>query len=320
MVKQSLRRVTMGKKNERIMSRKEFMSRSTAGLVGIGIAGCSPSALLKKPSQSGTVQYRILGRTGLKVTVVGLGATRTDVPSVVKKVVDMGVNFIDTGRMYASGRNEEMIGKVIKDVRKNIVIQSKFARKHINNREAIEKSIDDSLKALQTDYIDIMLLHGPSEETREEQLNSPAVLETLAKAKKSGKIRFCGFSCHGYQAETLRAAVKSGFYDVALIAYNHAGHYWHQGHIAENPFDTTGRYYEWDQPAMEKEIEKGVAIGMGFIAMKTCSAGPLKEEGQSEATYTAALRRILMNKNISTLVPGMGNFREVEENVKAMWG
>jgi len=53
--------------------------------------------------------------------------------------------------------------------------------------------------------------------------------------------------------------------------------------------------------------------------MKTCSAGPLKEEGESEATYTAALRWILKNKNISTVIPAMANFREIEEDVRAMY-
>ena len=306
----------MTRENDHKMSRKEFMSRSTAGLVGFGVAGCSTPGLLKKTSQEVTIKYRTLGKTGLKVTAVGSGATRTDAPSVINRVVNLGVNFIDTGRMYAGGKNEEIIGKIVKDIRKNIVIQSKFSRRNINDRKAIEKSIDDSLKALQTDYIDIMLLHGP---TSEEQLNSPTVLEILDKAKKSGKIRFCGFSCHGNQAETLKAAVKGKFYDVAMIAYNHAGHYWHQGGAEEKPFDKTGEYYEWDQSALEKVMEKATNSGMGLVAMKTCSAGPLKENGQSEATYTAALRWILKNKNISSVVPGMGNFREVDEDVQAMW-
>ena len=60
--------------------------------------------------------------------------------------------------------------------------------------------------------------------------------------------------------------------------------------------------------------------GAGLVAMKTCSGGSLKEDGESRATYTAALKWIFRNKNISTMVPGMGNFREIEEDVQAMWG
>jgi len=151
-----------------------------------------------------------------------------------------------------------------------------------------------------------MLVQGPA--TREELL-APAVLEALGKAKEAGKIRFCGFSSHKNQAEMLREAVKSRFYDVAMISYNHAGHYTHS--VSKN-------YYEWDQEELEREIEKAAEAGVGLVAMKTCSAGPLREHGELEATYTAALRRVLRNEHIGTIVPAMANFREIEEDVSAM--
>ena len=71
---------------------------------------------------------------------------------------------------------------------------------------------------------------------------------------------------------------------------------------------------------MERGLKKAAASGMGLITMKTCSAGPLRRDGESKATYTAALKWILRNENISTMVPGMGNFREIEEDVQALWG
>lgn len=305
----------MKRKKEHTMNRKEFVVKSTAGLIGLGVAGCAAPAVVKKTYRGRTIEYRTLGKTGLKVTAVGSGASRTDVPSVVKRVIDMGVNFLDTGRMYAGGKNEEMIGKVIKGIRHNIVIQSRFYRMLLKDAVKIEQSINDSLKALQTDYIDIMIKQNAA---TKDELFAPAVLEAITKAKEAGKIRFCGFSAHKNQAEMLRLAVENGFYDVAMISYNHAGHYWHQGGAAEKPFDTTGQYQEWDQAELEKEIERAASSGMGLIAMKTCSAGPYKEEGQSEATYTAALRWILKNKHISTTVPAMGNFREVDEDINAM--
>ena len=296
----------MKRKKEHTMNRKEFVVKSTAGLVGLGIAGCAAPAVVKKTYRGRTIEYRTLGKTGLKVTAVGFGASRTDVPSLVKHVIDVGVNFLDTGRMYAEGKNEEMIGRVIKDVRHDIIIQTKFFRKLLDDPVEIEQSINDSLKALQTDYIDVMVKQSA---TTKEELLAPAVLEAITKAKEAGKIRFSGFSTHENQAEVLREAVKSGFYDVALIAYNHAGNF--------TPA-YGGEYHEWNQAELEKEIENAGSAGMGIVAMKTCSGGPFKEEGQTEANYPSALRQILKNKHISSTVPAMGNFREVDEDIKAM--
>ena len=288
------------------MKRKEFVVKSTAGLVGLSMTGCAAPAVVKKTYRGRTIEYRTLGKTGLKVTAVGFGASRTDVPSLVKHVIDVGVNILDTGRMYAEGKNEEMIGRVIKDVRRDIIIQTKFFRKLLDDPVEIEQSINESLKALQTDYIDVLIKQSA---TTKEELLAPAVLEAITKAKEAGKIRFSGFSTHENQAEMLRDAVKSGFYDVALIAYNHAGNF--------TP-SYGGEYHEWNQAELEKEIENAGSAGMGIVAMKTCSGGPYKEEGQSEASYPQALRQILKNKHISAIVPAMGNYREVDEDIKAM--
>ena len=290
------------------MNRKKFIFLSSTGLVGAGITGLSPPAFLESARAAEHLEFRTLGRTGLKVSAVGFGPTSIDIPGIAKRALDMGVNFIDTGRMYASGKNEEMVGRVIKDIRKKIIIQTKFTRRYKDDRKAIEKSIDDSLKALRTDYIDIMLLHSASSE---EDLKSPAVLEVLTKARKSGKIRFCGFSSHSSESyKILRAGVEAEFYDIAMIPYNHAGHFHHTVY--------KGFYCEWDQDALEKEMERAVACGMGIVAMKTCSAGPLKKEGESTGTYQACLKWILRNKNVSTMAVSMRNFRDADEDVGAM--
>ena len=298
---------TLYHESDHTMNRKKFLYCSTAGLAGIGITGCSSPGILKKTSQRGTIQYRKLGKTGIKVSAAGFGATRTNEPSVIKRVVDTGVNFIDTGRMYAEGKNEEVIGRVIADIRKNVVIQSKIHQNIQRNKTAMEKSIDDSLRALRTEYIDVMLLRWIPDK---EAVNNPVAIEVLDRAKESGKIRCTGISCHSNQVEVMKAVTENAFYDVALVSYNHAGKYTHV---------QSGRKSEWDAAALEREIRRAASIGMGVVAMKTCSAGPLKEKGESEATYTAALRWILKNKNISTIIPAMANFREIAEDVRAMY-
>ncbi len=288
------------------ISRKEFLNR-TGGILGAGITGISARSL---NAQSGTKEdprYRVLGRTGLKLTTLGYGTTETENQNVLKKTIDSGINFIDTGRMYVDGKNEEMIGKVIQGMRDKVIIQTKFHRKLKDDSKAIEKSVDESLKALKTDYIDIMLLHAAS---TEEEINSPAIVEALTRAKEKGKIGFTGFSSHTNQIGTLLAAVKTEFYDVAMVAYNHAGKFQHTVYEGFNQ--------EWDQKTLEKEMSAAVKKGMGIIAMKTCSAGPYKASSESKAAFPAGLSWILKNKNISSMAVWMGNFRELEENIKAI--
>ncbi|MDP2981903.1 MAG: aldo/keto reductase [Candidatus Latescibacter sp.] len=297
----------MENKEEKKMNRKEFFTRTTEGIIGIGLTGLAAPDSGETQAPKTNVEFRTLGKTGLKISAVGIGAARTNEPSVIKKCLDMGLNFFDTGRMYSEGKNEEIIGSVIKDIRKNMVIQSKIDQKLMGDREAMVKSIDDSLKALRTDFIDIMLVRGA---TSEEFVNDTILMEVFSKAKKSGKIRFCGFSSHAGSADQiLRAGVKTKFYDVAMIPYNHAGHFTHSIY---------GIYSEWNQEAKEKEIADAVAAGMGILVMKTCSGGPRKEEGEPKETYRSALKWILRNKNVSSVVAGMGNFREVTEDTSAM--
>ena len=297
----------MDKRQRNTISRKEFLNRSTSSIIGAGIAGLSAPAFLRKAHAAKNIEYRTLGKSGIKVTTVGLGGSRVKEPSLIKRIVDAGINFIDTGRMYAGGKNEEMIGKVIKDVRKEIIIQSKIDQKIQNDAAAMEKSINDSLKALRTDYIDVMVIRGA---TTEETIKNPLVMEMFEKAKKAGKIRLCGFSCHSVNShEILRMGVELGYYDVAMVAYNHSGSYTHT---------VSGNYKEWDQDTLEKEFEDAVANGMSIISMKTCSGGPLKKEGDVKGSFAAGLKWILRNKNVSTMAVGMGSFREADEDIGAM--
>lgn len=288
------------------MSRKEFMARSAGGMAILGLSGYPDVVSGAEEAGKQTLEQRVLGKTGLKVSAVGFGASRTEDPSVIKRALNRGVTLIDTGRMYSNGRNEELVGRVIKGVRKDVILQTKFYRLLLSDASQILKSIDDSLAALKTDYIDIMLKQSAA--TKDELL-APAVLEAITKAKEAGKIKFSGFSAHVNQAEMLREAVKSGFYDVAMIAYNHAGNYTHS---------VSKDYYEWDQAELEKEIENATRAGMGILAMKTCSGGPYQRTGENAASFTSALAKVLDNKNIAAVVPAMASFREVDENLSAV--
>ena len=303
------------------MTRKEFLKKTTTAALGLCLMGKTSGKLIankysKVPSAS---NLRTLGRTGIKVTPVGFGASRTMEPALVKYALDKGMTFLDTGRSYSRGKNEFMLGEVIKGVRKDLVIQSKISlnmrsvghdlstpEAHRRITEMMNESMEESLKALQTDYIDIMLFHGAS---TTEIINHDAVVKYFEVAKKSGKIRACGFSSHTNHVELLRDANKSRLYEVVMVPYNHKGSFIHMN---------LGRYDEWDQPALEVEIKKAGENDIAVLAMKSCSAGAYSPDGETPASFEQALRWVLRNPAIRSAPAAMGNFEQVDEDVKAM--
>jgi len=296
---------------EQNISRKQFIKKA-AGLVTTG--------LLSPALAAATPQYRVLGRTGIRVTQIGFGASRTMEPSLLKSALDTGINFLDTGRGYSNGQNEVMVGNVIKDFRKDIVVQSKVrirvrekgdklktAAVSKKIRQMMETSLDESLRALQTDYIDTLLFHGA---TSEEIINHEAVITFFDEAKKSGKIRGCGFSTHENQVNLLKANNKSKIYDVIMVSYNHKGSYLHS---------RSGRFNEWDQAALEEEMRVAEKNNIAIVAMKTCSGGTYSPSADIKPSYAEGLKWILQHSFIRSAAVAMGNMNEINENIQSMF-
>jgi aryl-alcohol dehydrogenase-like predicted oxidoreductase len=307
--------------NDNPLSRKEFLRKSSKGLLALTLFGKIPLSLLpaREAYAKAYPPYRTVGRTQLKVTPVGFGASRTMEPAMVKSALDSGINFLDTGRIYYNGQNEVMLGKVVRGIRKEVVIQSRalvFLRgkdellKSVEGskkiRTMLDTSLSESLKALQTDYIDIYLIHGASKVAI---IEHEAVMDFFRVAKEKGQIRACGFSSHDNQVALLKAANKNKFYDVIMIPYNHKGSYIHS---------LGGQYFEWDQQALEAELKQAENNKIGIIAMKTCSGGPYSADGKSTPSYKAALKWILNHSYVSSMAVAMGNIKEMNENVQAM--
>jgi len=305
--------------NNRI-TRKDFLKKSCAGLLTFRLFGESPVSLSKKQKiEQFSQEYRTLGRTGIKVIPLGYGASRTQEPSLVKTVLDKGVNFLDTGRSYFNGQNEIMIGKVIKGIRKKVIIQSKVKIRLKENSEELKSaevskriknimqlSLNDSLKALQTDYIDILLIHGAN---NVDIINHESVMEFFRQAKKKGQIRAYGFSSDTNQVELLKAANESNFYDIIMVPYNHKGSYIHS---------VSGRYKEWNQSALELELKKAHQNNTGLVAMKTCSGGPYSPDDKIKSSYKEALKWVLNHSYIDAMAVAMANRNEINEDVQAI--
>lgn len=306
----------MSKENE--ITRKEFLKKSSTAVLGLGVLGLGARTSGSGKPHLPSVPLRTLGRTGIKVSALGFGASRTMEPALVQAAIDSGMTFLDTGRSYFRGQNEIMVGKVIAGIRKDVVVQSKL---RVNFREegehssqeivaetlsGMQSSLEASLEALSTDYIDIMLIHGADSV---EVAYHEAVLEFFASLKKKGIIRAHGFSSHTNQVELLQAADRDPFYDVIMVPYNHKGSYIHSN---------SGNYSEWDQPALEAEMDKVKKHNIGMIAMKTCSGGPYAADEDTHPSFDQALRWILEQEKVHTMAVAMGNFAQIEENLKAL--
>ena len=230
----------VGKKKK--ISRKEFIQRTSRAIIATGIITASPAKHLISQK---SLEKCNLGNTGITMTKLGFGASRTQESSLLKYAIAQGITFIDTGRGYANGKNEEMVGSVVKGKRSDVVIQSKV-RLGLEGKitgtnsestrlgEMFWKSLHESLTALQTDYIDVLLFHGAEVD---DILFHDAVLESFMKAKEEGKIRAAGFSTHTNQTGLVKKAVEIPAYDVIMTAFNHSGGYIHSNSARKDSWD-----------------------------------------------------------------------------------
>ncbi len=299
------------KKDDNLLTRKEFL-KTSALMLTLGFI--DSKTFDKSNYQSNKI---ILGRTGIKISSIGYGAGRSQEPALLKTVLNKGINFIDTGRSYANGQNEVMIGHALKGLREQVVIQSKLKfgiqDKELQSsdiakkiKQRMEYSLHASLKALQTDYVDIMLFHSA---TSNKLLFHEAVLEFFDQAKVSGKIRACGFSVHNNHLDIIETASDNPFFDVVMVPYNHKGSYTHS---------VSGRFSKWDQPKLEGLLEKLHKKNVGIIAMKTCSAGPLAVNESEKPSYKEAIKWVLNQDFVDCAAVAMLNFDQIKENLSAL--
>ncbi len=291
------------------ITRKKFLMTSLAGLAGIKVISESSFDKMAIPEVR-----RNLGKTGLSVCPVGFGASRANEESLIKYTLSKGINFIDTGRAYANGNNERLVGNVISGNRKNMVIQSKLRldRNELPSggkgkkgaREILDvlsSRLEASLKALRSDYIDILLYHDASEE---DLLFHPEVMKFFAGLKSSGVIKAHGFSTHNDRMILMERNNKECFYDVMMIPFNHKGSFIHS---------ITGQYSEWDHSRLRSVLIEAAGKGIGIIAMKTCSGEKYSPSPDIEPSYRAAVKWVIEQPFVSTAAVAMANFEQVDE-------
>jgi aryl-alcohol dehydrogenase-like predicted oxidoreductase len=284
------------------LSRRNFLKWAGAGAIGMRTKTPLRTSLKEQTSSQEESQaikiqkYNHLGKTGLEISDIGFGAINYFNPNVLRYAFDLGVTYFDTAEAYMRTMSETYLGQTLKDVRRKVVISTKHAISAAREmeRNAIIRRIEGSLKRLQTDYIDIVLIH---------QVSDPAVLaneEILAaydRLKKEGKVRFSGFSTHVAE-RTFPPLLETASYDVVLFVYNHL-----------------------EGPSIETLVDQVRAKGIGTVAMKALAGnkqGDLKSLVNAQTKYAqAALGWVLANPHIDSCLITMNTFSHVEKYVAA---
>ncbi len=214
------------------IDRRQFLKKSAAGIVGAGVLGTSPGlrAQEKGAEQKPKVKgYRVLGRTGFKVSDIGFGAADLQEPALFETAIDAGINYVDCAEHYNRGNAEKAIGEVLKKAtvdRKKLFITTKLnISRGEQTRETIKGRALKCLERLQTEYVDCLQIHMVPEVG---QLKHEGFHAAFQELKAEGKARFLGLSCHGAQYgevpvsmdEIVLAAAEDGRFDVVLFVYN----------------------------------------------------------------------------------------------------
>jgi len=293
------------------LSRRKFMATSLGCLASAGLAGLTPGLAraddaTETPTEAKDgIIYRKLGRTGLELPIVSMGAGACNDPALVQACYDSGMRLFETAASYAFGRNEQMIGNALhrSGVRDKSIVITKVhtpaQRNGLNpeqSKATLKKTLDGSLRRLKTDYVDILFVHdvrGP------EPMHDKAIKEAMSEVKKEGKARFIGVATHANMANVINAAVDVEIYDVVLTSVNFT---------MATDTDLLG--------AIARASQKGV----GIIAMKTLAGGARYPNPETLREYdgsvinSAALKWVLHNENIGTAIPGIANFDHLRAN------
>ncbi len=247
------------------------------------------------------MQYRTLGRTGLEVSLVSFGGiklpkvSQQEATELLNRALDLGMNFVDTARRYRD--SETKIGKALEGRRDEFILATKTPTR---DAAGAMDDLEESLRELRTDYLDLWQLHSVSDPDAFEQVTAPGgAAEALVKAREQGKVRHIGVTSHRSH-EAMRSAITCGLFETIMLCYN-----------------------VLDSEAVGSEIlPLAGEHDMGVIVMKSLSGGALctpPEEGtegplRPDPVVVGSLRYVLSHSAVSTVIPGLEAIVEVEDD------
>jgi len=262
----------------KVLPRREFIKRTSLAAAGaaVGLGAGSVTSQESEPLTVNGLPGAILGRTGLKVTSISFGGIMITEPRVLVRAIEQGINLAHLAPAYQDHRSLEAFGRALKNRRDKVIIAIK---------EWPEK-IDASLKALNTDYVDILV--PPIQEIS--LVDDPTYKENFEKAKKAGKVGFMGFACHKSMTGILNAARRNGNYDVVQLSYASA-----------------------DNPGFLAAAKAANQAGIGIMTMKGMPEKiSLNSENPDIKTCAALCNAMVRRQYAHTVLASMGSFQVVD--------
>jgi len=286
--------------NRRIFLKKSILGVSGAMLIPTTNQASSFGNENKKFMAE--LPVRTLGKTGIKIPILSMGTGDTQNPALVKGALDSGVRLLGTSAYYGNGNNETMLGNLFKTLpRDSFMVATSAMPKGTDHQNGLftdstaalsfQNDVEAGMKRLNVDYLDILFL--PFAAKRESVFFEP-LLKVMENFKKQGKARFIGIATHSYIDEAIRAAADTKIYDVVMTSFN----------------------FRLDKlQAITEAIDYGASAGLGIIAMKTMAGNYWDKERTQPINSKAALKWVIKNENIHTLMSGMTTIEELQSNL-----
>ena len=249
---------------------------------------------------SGPLPMATLGKTGLKVSRIAVGGYHMNVRGeeealrILRRAFELGLNFYDSANSYHRGRSDEILGKAFSGAdRQKVLLMTKC---EIYTREGAMRVLEEQLRRMKTDYIDLWQCHQVSEHSEVDQILSPGgSLEAFVLAKKQGKVRHIGFTGHRDPAIHLRLLQATGEWETVQM-----------------PVNLIDPHY---LSFIRQVLPEARRRGLGVIAMKSNAMGQIT--AQSVAAIGDCLR-FAWSQDIDTLVSGVESVDQLEHNVAAL--
>ncbi|MDM7926365.1 MAG: aldo/keto reductase [bacterium] len=286
-------------------NRRDFLKTGLAGAAGLALLG--GRGVSAGPFRTGDrpTAVRTLGRTGIRLPVVSMGAGDTQDPALVTAALDAGIVLLATSAYYYNGQNETMIGRIVKGrKRDSAVIMTSAMADGFDHKagvwtastraEPFVEKFEGCLKRLEMETVDIFLL--PFVARRESVFFEP-LLRAMEKIRKEGKARFIGVATHQFEHEAIRAAAETGVYDVVMTALN---------------------FRKDNRLEILSAAEAASKAGMGVIAMKTMAGAFWDREKTKPINASAALKWAVQNPCVTTAVPGITTYEQLAADVAVM--
>jgi aryl-alcohol dehydrogenase-like predicted oxidoreductase len=282
--------------NKDKLTRREFIERST---LTVATASILPSVLESATDAKTTLPQRVLGRTGVKVPIIAFGCgsrflmyqDEEESLRVLNHVIDSGITYLDTAMDYGKGLSETRVGMVMKARRKEVFLATKVSP-DARTRDAALREVENSLKRLQTDHVDLLHLHSLGKEDDLAKIEaSDGAIKALYQLREQKVARFIGMTSHTDGA-VMAQAIEHNDLDCVQMAMNPA------------------RANQFEELALVAAKKKN----LGVILMKVTAQEQLVGDGTGKANMTSLIRYAL-SLPVSTAVIGMPKMQFIEQNI-----